>query len=99
MMSDLTVPDRARALFASRLQASRRPSAGEIRAVVEAELAAGMGACLDRVAQEAGDHPEIYLPRMRWALHAVAEAYGTRDGEAQEAAYAVGASRKTPQNI
>jgi hypothetical protein len=98
-MSDLTVPVRARALFASRLQASRCPTAGEIRAVVEAELAAGTGACLDRVAQEAGDHPEIYLPRMRWALRAVAEAYGTWDGETQEPVYAAGPSRKTPQNI
>jgi hypothetical protein len=81
MMSDLTVPDRARALFASRLQASRRPTAGEIRAVVEAQLAAGLGSCLASVAQEAGDHPEIYLPRMRWALDAVAEAYGAREQE------------------
>jgi hypothetical protein len=93
-MSDLTVPERARALFVSRLQASGCPTAGEIRAVVEAELAAGSGACLDRVAQEAGDHPEIYLPRMRWALDAVAEVYGP-----QEPVYATGASRKTRQNI
>jgi hypothetical protein len=81
MMSDLTVPDRARALFASRLQASRRPTAGEIRAVVEAQLAAGLGSCLASVAQEAGDHPETYLPRMRWALDAVAEVYGVREQE------------------
>jgi hypothetical protein len=99
MMRDLTVPDRARALFASGLQASGHPSAGEIRAVVEAELAGGTGQCLACVAQEAGDHPEIYLPRMRWALDAVAEAYGTPGGAAQKAAYAAGASRKTPQNI
>jgi hypothetical protein len=81
MMSDLTVPDRARALFASRLQASGRPTAGEIRAVVEAQLAIGTGPCLACVAQEAGDHPESYLPRMRWALRAVAEAYGVRERE------------------
>jgi hypothetical protein len=99
MTSDLTVPDRAKALFASRLQASRRPSAGEIRDVVEAELAAGAGQCLACVAQEAGDHPEIYLPRMRWALDAVARAYGANAGMAQEAAYAGGTPRKSPQNI
>ncbi|GAA3147581.1 hypothetical protein [Nonomuraea salmonea] len=31
--------------------------------------------CAAYVAQEAGDHPETYAPRMRWALAAVAGAY------------------------
>ncbi|MFB4318037.1 hypothetical protein [Actinomadura sp. 21ATH] len=75
MTDALTVPDRARALFASRLQESGRPTSQQVRAVVEAALAAGAGDCLALVAQEAGDHPEIYLPRMRWALSAVHEAY------------------------
>jgi hypothetical protein len=65
-------PDRARALFASGLQESGHPSRGQVRAVVET---ADAGDCLALVAQEAGDHPEIYLPRMRWALRTVSEAY------------------------
>jgi len=96
-MSDPTVPERASALFVSRLQASRCPSAGEVRAVVEAELAAGTGNCMACVAQEAGDHPEIYLPRMRWALRAVAQAYaaqaqpnGTQVEKEPEPPYAAG---------
>ncbi|XVQ08979.1 hypothetical protein ACQP1W_41560 [Spirillospora sp. CA-255316] len=72
MSSTLTGPERARALFASPLQESGRPTPQQIRAAVEAALP---GECLECVAQEAGDHPEVYLIRMRWALHAVAEAY------------------------
>jgi hypothetical protein len=72
MSSTLTEPERARALFASPLQESGRPTPQQIRAVVEAALP---GECLACVAQEAGDHPEVYLLRMRWALLAVAEAY------------------------
>ncbi len=31
--------------------------------------------CAAQVAQEAGDHPETYQPRMRWALKAVTSAF------------------------
>jgi hypothetical protein len=31
--------------------------------------------CAAQVAQEAGDHPETYQPRMRWALQAVTTAF------------------------
>ena len=31
--------------------------------------------CAAQVAQEAGDHPETYQPRMRWALQAVTRAF------------------------
>ncbi|GAA2414359.1 hypothetical protein GCM10010191_25370 [Actinomadura vinacea] len=75
MQATLTVPDRARALFASPLQESGRPTPHQIRTVVDTVLAGGPGDCLACVAQEAGDHPEAYLLRMRWALHAVTAAY------------------------
>ncbi|MFC5750018.1 hypothetical protein [Actinomadura rugatobispora] len=75
MSTTLTEPERARALFASPLQESGRPTPQQIRAVVEAAPVAAD--CLGCVAQEAGDHPEVYLLRMRWALHAVAQAYAT----------------------
>jgi hypothetical protein len=70
--------DLAEALFASPLQESDRPTPAEVRAAVERQLAACHGDCLlcaACVAQEAGDHPERYLDRMRWALATVRAAY------------------------
>ncbi|HUC55982.1 MAG TPA: hypothetical protein VMA95_01165 [Streptosporangiaceae bacterium] len=58
------------------------PSDGACAEVVRSAIVASLGrhccdvlACAAEVAQEAGDHPEIYLPRMRWALRAVARAF------------------------
>lgn len=67
----MTRSDLAQALFASALQPSQHPSAAQVRdavAATRADFAA-------RVAQEAGDHPETYATRMRWALATVAEAF------------------------
>ncbi|HLV73146.1 hypothetical protein FHX41_5984 [Actinomadura hallensis] len=75
--TSLTITELAEVLFCSGLQESDRPSPEQVRAAVADRLAAcgGEGACAATVAQEAGDHPETYLPRMRWALAAVSEAY------------------------
>lgn len=62
----------AQALFASALQPSQHPTAAQVRAAIEAARRAD---CAAQVAQEAGDHPETYAARMRWALSAIAEAY------------------------
>jgi len=66
----------AEALFASMVQESERPSAVRVRAAVADALDRlhpdGLAAVL---AQEAGDHPELYQHRMRWALRTVAEVY------------------------
>jgi hypothetical protein len=58
----------ADALFASVLQRSDNPSAGQIRKAIAAAVRAygGLG-CVQRVAQEFGDHPEAAVDRMRWA--------------------------------
>jgi hypothetical protein len=58
----------ADALFASVLQRSDNPSAGQIRKAVAAAVRAygGLG-CVQHVAQEFGDHPEAAVDRMRWA--------------------------------
>ena len=58
----------ADALFASVLQRSDNPSAGQVRKAVAAAVRAygGLG-CVQRVAQEFGDHPEAAVDRMRWA--------------------------------
>ena len=58
----------ADALFASVLQRSDNPSAGQVRKAIAAAVRAygGLG-CVQRVAQEFGDHPEAAAGRMRWA--------------------------------
>jgi hypothetical protein len=58
----------ANALFASVLQRSDYPSAGQVRKAITATVRAygGLG-CVQRVAQEFGDHPEAAVDRMRWA--------------------------------
>ena len=58
----------ADALFASALQCSDNPSAGQVRKAIAAAVRAygGLG-CVQRVAQEFGDHPEAAVNRMRWA--------------------------------
>jgi len=76
----------ADALFASMLQRSDRPSAGQVRQAAAAALRAyGGRGCAERVAQEFGDHPETAVARMRWARGVVGEVFATpprpaRDG-------------------
>ncbi|TDD74540.1 hypothetical protein E1293_29460 [Actinomadura darangshiensis] len=74
----MTASDLAEILFTSRLQESEHPSAEQVRSAIDARFGACGGdrsACVAAVAQEAGDHPETYLVRMRWALTSVTEAY------------------------
>jgi hypothetical protein len=67
---------RADALFASMLQRSDRPDAGQVRKAIAAAMRAyGAPGCTQRVAQEFGDHPETAVDRMRWA-RAVADEAG-----------------------
>jgi hypothetical protein len=55
-------------IFASALQQSDSPSADVVAAVVSAVLAdLGLTGCVDKMAQEFGDHPEAACERMRWA--------------------------------
>src|SRR5215472_519323 len=75
----------AGALFASTLQRSDAPSAGQVRAAAAAALCAyGGRGCAERVAQEFGDHPEAAVARMRWARGVAAEVFASvgpaRDG-------------------
>ena len=57
----------ADALFVSVLQRSEKPSAGQVRKAIAAAVRAygGLG-CVQRVAQEFGDHPEAAVNRMRF---------------------------------
>lgn len=77
---------RADALFSSPLQRSDEPSTGQVRQAVAAAVRVfGSRGCVERVAQEFGDHPETAVDRMRWARWAVSEAFG---GSAPRAAHA-----------
>ncbi|WP_207943429.1 hypothetical protein [Actinomadura sp. KC345] len=76
--TSLTVSELAEILFCCGLQESDRPTADQVRTAIEDRFGACGGdrlACVAVVAQEAGDHPENYLARMRWALTTVSEAY------------------------
>ncbi|MFG1944459.1 hypothetical protein [Nonomuraea sp. NPDC048826] len=76
MLTDLTVSELAQVLFASAVQPSDASTPERIRAAVDERLCAcGQAFCAAFVAQEAGDHPESYAARMRWALDTVAGAY------------------------
>jgi hypothetical protein len=66
----------ADALFASMLQRSDGPCAGQVRKAVAAAMRAyGGHGCAERVAQEFGDHPETAVARMRWARGVVGEVF------------------------
>jgi hypothetical protein len=68
----------AHVLFTSPVQPSQCPSRAAIKAAITAQLRAVHGdpaLCVQLVAQEAGDHPDLYLARMRWARTSVARAY------------------------
>ena len=68
---------RADAVFASALQVSQIPDAGQVkRAIAVAVRQFGGRGCTARVAQEFGEHPELAATRMRWALQVVADAFG-----------------------
>jgi hypothetical protein len=75
---------RADALFASVLQRSDSPSAGQVRKAIAAAVRAygGMG-CVQRVAQEFGDHPEAAVDRMRWARSVADELFASSSAAQQ----------------
>lgn len=78
MSITITTSDLAQVLFASALQSSDNPSPAQIRTTIDHQLGDGDPSCWSAyVAQEAGDHPETYAIRMRWALNAVHTAYSS----------------------
>ena len=75
----------ADALFASMLQRSDGPSAGQVRKAAAAAMHAyGSRGCAERVALEFGDHPEIAVARMRWARGVVGDVFAAPPGCAHE---------------
>ena len=75
----------ADALFASVLQRSDNPSAGQVRKAIAAAVRAyGDSGCVQRVAQEFGDHPEAAVERMRWARAVAGELLASPSAAAQK---------------
>jgi hypothetical protein len=64
---------RAEALFASLLQPSDVPTAVQITEAIAASLSNhGVDGCAATVAAEYGEHPDVAVARMRWALAVLA---------------------------
>lgn len=60
------------ALFASDLQFSHRPDPDAVAEAIHGALSSlGHRGCLERVAQEFGDHPDLAVERMRRATAAI----------------------------
>jgi hypothetical protein len=85
-MNHLSISEvRADALFVSSLQRSDQPSTGQVRRAVAAAVRQfGGRGCMSLVAQEFGEHPDLAVARMRWALRVSAGAFG-EPGEAEPA--------------
>jgi hypothetical protein len=67
----------ADALFVSAMQRSDESSDDQVREAARAAVRVyGDRGCVERVAQEFGDHPEAAVSRMRWARAAVDAAFG-----------------------
>ncbi|WP_035856146.1 MULTISPECIES: hypothetical protein [Cryptosporangium] len=64
----------AEALFASALQPSDRPTPEQVRAAIAGALltCGGADGCAARLAAEFGEHPEIAVLRMQWAIQTLA---------------------------
>ena len=78
---------RADALFASPLQRSDEPSAGQVRQAIAAAIAARGGpGCAALVAQAFGEHPETAVTRMRWARTTAGGVFGAARPELARAA-------------
>ena len=75
----------ADALFASMLQCSDGPSAGQVRKAAAAAVHAyGSRGCAGQVAQEFGDHPEIAAARMQWARAVCSEVFASPSRPGQD---------------
>jgi hypothetical protein len=74
----LSLIDLAHVLFASPLQEQDHATPAQVHQTVVRVLDACGGdcsVCSGYVAQEAGDHPDTYQRRMRWALATVHDVY------------------------
>jgi hypothetical protein len=82
-LADLGTPALARLLFAGPLQPSEHPTPAQIRTALAVQFrrcGGDLSTGLADIAQEAGDHPDSYVTRLRWAIRCVDRAYAERPG-------------------
>jgi hypothetical protein len=76
--TDVLTAARAEALFTSPLSTGSRPGRATVDEAIRAAVRAhgGVRGCAGDVAAEYGDHPDLAVPRMRWARWVVEQRYG-----------------------
>ena len=76
-MNDPITAARAAALFVSHLSATAQPTGQEVAVAIRHALRShgGSRGCAADVAAEYGDHPELAVPRMRWARTVIESLY------------------------
>ena len=78
--TDILTAARAEALFTSPLSTGSHPARAAVDEAVRVAVLAhgGVRGCVADVATEYGDHPELAVPRMRWARAVIEHRYGER---------------------
>jgi hypothetical protein len=78
--TDALTAARAEALFTSPLSTGSHPGGSDVDDAIRAAVRAhgSVRGCAADVAAEYGDHPELAVPRMRWARAVVEHRYGSR---------------------
>ena len=87
MTTEATTPltaARAEALFTSQLATGSQPAGDVVEEAIRIAVRAhgGVRGCAADVAAEYGDHPELAVPRMRWARGVVELRYEVRQPRA-----------------
>ncbi|MFI5896302.1 hypothetical protein ACIA5D_40000 [Actinoplanes sp. NPDC051513] len=79
-MTTMLTAARAEALFTSQLATGSDPSYDAADKAIRLALRAhgGVRGCAADVAAEYGDHPDLAVPRMRWALELIDQLYAAR---------------------
>jgi hypothetical protein len=79
-MTTMLTAARAEALFTSQLATGSHPSHDAVDEVIRLALRVrgGVRGCAADVAAEYGDHPDLAVPRMRWALGVIDQLYARR---------------------
>ena len=78
--TDILTAARAEALFTSPLATGSHPARAAVDEAIRVAVRAhgGVRGCVADVATEYGDHPELAVPRMRWARAVIEHRYGER---------------------
>jgi hypothetical protein len=80
MTTTMLTAGRAEALFTSDIATGSHPGHDVVEQAIRSAVRAhgGVRGCAGDVAAEYGDHPDLAVPRMRWALELVRDLYPAR---------------------